>query len=103
MIGFPRVLRDGFVTRRRNHTLIHLIEIRVEYRLLLIRLRYVGPQLFSTLPTSVPDVEGDDLARLGIHRDPDPLLVGFLLYEAPHRIGFRFQAGHYDLAWLAGA
>ena len=47
-------------------------------------------------------MEGDDLTRLGIHRDPDPLLVGFLLYEAPHLIGFRFQAGHYDLAWLAG-
>src|SRR6266545_5171349 len=76
MIGLPRVLRDGLVPRRRNHPLIHRREIRVEYRLLLIRLRYVGPQVFSTLPTSVPDVAGDDLARLGIHRDPDPWLVG---------------------------
>jgi hypothetical protein len=48
-------------------------------------------------------VEGDDLARLGIHRDPDPWLVGFLLYEAPPLIGFRFQAGHHDLAGLGWA
>jgi hypothetical protein len=47
-------------------------------------------------------VKRNDLARLGIHGDPDPLLVGLLLHEAPHLIRFRFQAGHQDFCRLGG-
>jgi len=37
-------------------------------------------------------MERNDLACLLVHRDPDPLLVGFLLHEAPHLVGFHLQA-----------
>jgi hypothetical protein len=37
-------------------------------------------------------VKGHELAALGIHRDPDPRLVGFFLHEASQCIGFHCQA-----------
>ena len=47
-------------------------------------------------------MESNNLTRLGVHRGPDPLLVGFLLHKAPHLISFRFQAGEHHRAWLGG-
>jgi hypothetical protein len=74
----------------------------MERRLFTINRRDIGPELLATLATPIPHVESYDLTRLGIHRDPDPLLVGFLLHKAPHLIGFRFQAGYHHLSWLGG-
>jgi hypothetical protein len=44
-------------------------------------------------------VEGNHLTGLGIHGNPAPLLVGSLLYEAPHLIGFSFSLVNDDLGW----
>jgi hypothetical protein len=38
-----------------------------------------GPESFGPVTTAIADVNGNDLARLRIHRVPDPLLVGFLM------------------------
>jgi len=79
MIGFPCLLRDGAVLLRRNHAFIDLILVRMERRLFTVYHRHIGPERLAALPTPIPHVEGNDLARLGIHGDPPPWLVGFLL------------------------
>jgi hypothetical protein len=80
-------LRDGIVIRR-------------ERRLVTVRQRHIGPELLPALPTPIPPVEGNDVARLCIHGAPHPLLVGFLLHEALHLIGFRSPSGHHYGCWL---
>jgi hypothetical protein len=45
-------------------------------------------------------MKGNNLAGDRIHRNPDPLLVGLLLDEAPHLIGFRFETGEEHGCWL---
>ena len=52
--------------------------------------------MFSTGLAAVPDIEGNDLARRGIHRDPDPLAVRLLAHEAPElvRLGFQPMQDH---------
>jgi len=47
-----------------------------------ICLRDLGPQLLSTRVAAIAHVKGNDLAGLGIHGDPHPLFVGFLLDKA---------------------
>jgi hypothetical protein len=37
-------------------------------------------------------MKGDHSATRRIHGDPDPLLIGFLLHEAGHFIGFHFKS-----------
>ena len=41
--------------------------------------------------TAIANVEGKDLPRLLVHREPNPLLIGFLLHETPHLVGFHLQ------------
>jgi hypothetical protein len=43
-------------------------------------------------------MQRNDLAGGRIPSDPDPWLVGLFLHEAPHCIGFGFQAGYRDLS-----
>jgi hypothetical protein len=88
VIGFVGLLRDGFVPLRRDNSLIYLISIRVEYRLLLIHLGNLGPQLCSTFSTAIPHVRRNHLASLRIHGDPDPLPIDLLRDKAPHLISF---------------
>jgi hypothetical protein len=38
-------------------------------------------------------------AGLGVHGNPDPLLVGSLPYEAPHLVGLGFSLVNDDLGW----
>jgi hypothetical protein len=83
VVGFPGVLTDGFVLRSRDDANGGRIVVRMEYRLLTIPLRNVGLQLFGAVPTAVPDVEGNDLARLPVPGNPHPLRVGLLLHETP--------------------
>jgi len=71
----------------------------MERRLFTVHHRHLGPERLAALPTPIPHVEGNDLTRFGVHRDPNPLLVGFLLHEAPHLVGFRFQSGHHHGCW----
>jgi hypothetical protein len=46
-------------------------------------------------------MKGNHLTCLGVHGDPDPLLVRFLLDEAGHLIGFHLQTSDHDVA-MAG-
>ena len=44
-------------------------------------------------------MKGDHLG-LGVHGDPDLLLVGFLLHKAGHCIRFHLQASQHDVSVL---
>ena len=56
-----------------------------------IGIRYFIPKLLCALLTTVTDMEGYDLARFGIQRDPNPLLVTFLGDETPHLVSLDRQ------------
>jgi hypothetical protein len=43
-------------------------------------------------------MKGHHLAGLGVHGDPDPLLVSLLLHKAGHFIRFHLQASQHDVA-----
>src|SRR5262245_55452665 len=99
VVGFPRMLRDGFVLRHRNDPGVDGILIRIKRRLLPVHRRKIGPQLFRTLVTAIPDVERNDLPCLLIHGDPHPLLVRFFRHKAPHLIGFHLQTPKDHVSW----
>ena len=84
MIGFPRLLRDGFVALRRNDAAIYFILVRVKRGVLLIDRGNHGPQGFGALAAPIPHVKCNNLTFGGVHSQPDPLLVGLLLHKAPH-------------------
>ena len=65
----------------------------MERRLVPVDRRNMRPELLATRAAPIPHMKGNNLAGGRIHSNPDPLLVGLLLHEAPHLIGFRFQAG----------
>src|SRR5215831_8021503 len=100
MIGFAGFLRDSPMLLRRNHPFIDVILVRMERCLFPVHSRHIGPERLAALSTPIPHVKGNHLARGRIHRHPDPLLVGLLLYEAPHLIGFCFEAGEEHGCWL---
>src|SRR5215831_10358540 len=75
VIGFARELADGLVLRRRNHFLIDHILIRVKRGVVPVGWRNLGPQVLATRVAAIAHVKRNDLAGLGIHSDPDPLLV----------------------------
>jgi hypothetical protein len=91
MIGFPGVLRDGFVLCRRNDPCVDGIWIGIERRLLTVPRRQIRPQLLRTLVTAIPDVERHDLPGLFVHGDPDPLFVGLCFHKAPHLVRFHLK------------
>jgi hypothetical protein len=62
MIRFAGLVRDRLVSCRRDHALIHLVLIRLEYRLLPVDRRQVRPQLLRAVATAIPHVKGHDLA-----------------------------------------
>ena len=62
-----------------------------------VRLRHLRPQVLGTRVAAIAHVEGNDLAALGIHGDPDPLLVGLLLHKARHFIRFHLKALDYHV------
>jgi hypothetical protein len=99
VIGFPGLFRHRLMPLRRIHAFVHLILIRVKPGLLAIRPRDLGPQRLSAVPTTISNVEGDNLTGVGVHGNPDPLPVGSLPYEASHLVGFGFQQVHDDLGW----
>jgi hypothetical protein len=65
--------------------------IRVKRGVLTVGVRDLGPQVLGTRVAAITHVKGNDLACLGIHGDPHPLLVGFLLHKARQFIGFHLQ------------
>jgi hypothetical protein len=46
-------------------------------------------------------VKGNHLAALGVHGDPNPLLVGFLLHKAGHFIRFHLKLLHHHIVLTA--
>jgi len=83
VLGAPGLLRDRFRLGWGHHAFVDLVPIRVQRRVLLRHRRDVRLQLLRTRATSVVEVDGNHLARLGIHGDPAPWLVGFLPDAAP--------------------
>ena len=77
---------------RGNHLRIHHILIGVKRGIVTVHFRNLRPPLLSTRVAAIAHVKGNDLAGLGIHGDPHPLLIGFLLHEAGQFIGFHLQA-----------
>jgi hypothetical protein len=71
--------------------------IGIERGVVTVCLRDLRPQAFGTLPAAIPHVKGHHLAGLGVHRDPDPLLVGFLVDEAAHFIRFHRKPLHHHI------
>ena len=88
VVRFSGQFPNGFVLCSGNDTDIDHILVRIKRRLLTRNLRNVGPQLPGTFATAIPDVEANDLAALGIHRQPYPLLVHLLLHKTCHCVGF---------------
>jgi hypothetical protein len=102
MIGFPRLLRDGFVALRRNDTIVHFILVRVKYSVFSIDLRDLASQGFGTLAAAIPHVKRNNLTCCGVHGQPDPLLIGLLLYKAPHFVGFSLELVQQYCGWTGG-
>jgi hypothetical protein len=100
VIGFPSFLRDGFMPLCRDDPLIGVALIRMAGYPFAVYYGDVGPQRFGAVATGTPDVKRNDLAGLGIHSHPDPLLMGFLLHNAPQLIGFGCQRSNRDICWL---
>jgi hypothetical protein len=98
VIRFPRFLRDGLVSIRWYHALVGFILICVECGLFTVHLWNSRSQFFGTVATAIADVKRHDLARLLIQGDLDPWLVGLLLHEAAHLIGFSLQMAQHHLA-----
>ena len=96
VIRFAGFLCNGFMLGWWNHALVGFVSIRMERGLLTVHQRDLSPQLFGSLTTPVAHVTRDDLACLGIHRHPEPLLVRFLSHTAPQliRFGVQLQADH---------
>ena len=90
VIGCSGVLGDGLVLLRWDHPFIDSILVRVKHCLFTIAQRTI--RVLATLAAAISDMKRNDLAGDRIHGDPDPLFLGFLLYQAPHLIGFRFQS-----------
>jgi hypothetical protein len=97
MIRFAGQFADGSVLCGGNHPFIHHILIRIKGGVLTVRFRNLGLQARGTPTATVPHVKGNDLARCGIHRHPDPLLVGFLRHKAAHCIRCHLQALDHDV------
>jgi hypothetical protein len=59
----------------------------------------LAPQGFGTLAAPSAHVKRNNLTCGGVHGEPDPLLVGFLLHKAPHCVGFRLELVHPYVGW----
>jgi hypothetical protein len=68
MIGFPGVLRDGFVPLCGNDTGIGVVLIRMECGLPTAHRRDLDPLLFDTVTTAISDMEA--AGRRGRHTRP---------------------------------
>src|SRR2546423_1375012 len=86
MIGLPGQLVDSFVPGGGNYAFVDHILIRIKRRLLTIRLWNLRPQAPGTLATAIADMQGNDLARLGVHSEPNPLSLNLSLRHEVARL-----------------
>ena len=91
MIGLPRFFRDGLVALSRDDALVHFILVRVKSGVFMINLRNLSPQGVGVFTAPIAHVKRNDLARSGVHGQPNPLFVGLFLNEAPHFVAFSLQ------------
>ena len=61
-----------------------------------VDLRNLGSQFPGAFATAISDVTANDLAALGVHRQPNPLLARLILYDAHHFVGFDLKALNHD-------
>jgi hypothetical protein len=57
----------------------------------MVCIRNLGPQALDTLTATITHMKGNHLAALGIHGDPNPLLIRLFLDEAAHFIRFHLK------------
>ena len=98
MIRFACQLGDCPVLCRRNDPFVRDVLIGVKHGVLTVCVRNLGPQELGAPAAAIPHMKGNHLATRGIHGDPNPLLVRFLLHEAAHFIRFYLQAPQHDVA-----
>src|SRR4029453_11267832 len=72
---------------------IQFILVRMEDGMFPVDCRTIVPESLATRATPIPHMKRHNLAGDCIHRAPEPWLVRFLLYNAPHLIRFGFPAG----------
>ena len=91
VIGLPCFLRNHLVLCRQHDPPVDGIWIRMERRLLPVDGGQVTPSRLRPVVTAIADVKGTNLPRVLVHGHSDPLLVGLLLHNAPHRIHFHVK------------
>jgi hypothetical protein len=92
VLGWRRFRGNRFGWGCWNDACGGFVVIRVKGGLRTIRRRDVGPQLCCTWTAPIAHMEGNDRARGGGHRQPKPLLVGFLLDTAAHLVRLNVQS-----------
>jgi hypothetical protein len=97
VIGLSGQFSDGVVLSGGNHAFVDDVLIRVESGVLTVRVWNHGPQLLEAFTAAVTHIERNDLTSFGIHRQPNPLFVFFLLHEAGHFVGFHLKALDHDI------
>ncbi len=102
VVGFPCFFRDGLVALRRNDTVVHHVLVRVKGGVLLLDCGNLRPQRFGALPTTIAHMKRNNLATLGVHGEPNPLLIGLLLHKAPHFVGFGLKFINQYVSWIGG-
>jgi hypothetical protein len=86
VLGLVGQLGDGPMLRQGMTPLLDVVAVRREHGLLLLPRQNLSLQGLCALAAAIPDVEGDDLACLLIHSEPDPVWSGLPLHEAPQLI-----------------
>lgn len=97
MIGLTCQFADRLMLRSGNAPLIHHILIGAKRDLLTVQLGNLCLQSFGIPATAVPHVKGNDLATLGIHGHPTPLLIRPRMHGAAHVIRFHLKTSHHDV------
>lgn len=92
MIGLATLFADGSMTFGRKHCCVGLPKIRVGNRTLAVDWWKRGPKLASRLLGSCSDRNANNLARLTVQRQPDPLLPALAADKRPQLITFEGQA-----------
>jgi hypothetical protein len=97
MIGCAGQLVNRSVLCSGNHPFIHHILIGVKRGVPTVRIRNLGLQALGTLTATITYMKGNHLAALGIHGDPNPLLIRLFLDEAAHFIRFHLKPPYHHI------
>src|SRR5215813_11271872 len=91
MIGHADQLGNRTMPSWRDDSCVDRILIGVEDCLFLIHGGDFVPERFTTQATTVADMKGDNLARSGVHGNPDPLPVRLGADKAPELVQLGLQ------------